>query len=79
MSKPRRAERLKARDDRLQRHPRVLVAAHDAYTALRELIHSIEDGSLNLDYLALDTADPLVADVEAFVKTYRKLYGSPVR
>jgi len=43
------------------------------------LIHSIEDGSLNLDYLALDTADPLVADVEAFVKTYRKLYGSPVR
>jgi bisphosphoglycerate-dependent phosphoglycerate mutase len=64
---------------RLQRHPRVLVAAHHAYTALRELIHGIEDGSLDLDYLALDTADPLVADVEAFVKAYHKRYGSRVR
>jgi len=66
-------------DPRLQLHPHLLVVAHDAYTALRELIHSIEDGSLDLDRLALDTADPLVADVEAFVKAYRMKYGSPVR
>lgn len=66
-------------DPRLQLHPGLLVVAHDAYTALRDMIHAVEDGSLNLDRLALDTTDPLVADVEAFVKAYHKRYGSPVR
>jgi hypothetical protein len=51
--------------------------AHEAIAALWNFIDTVmphvDDGT------PLDIADPLVAEVETFVKAYRKRYGSPVR
>ncbi len=58
----------------------VFSEAVQAQIALGEFIWRTSDkGDLDLDRLALDTTDPLVAEVEAFVKGYRKLYGDPVK
>jgi hypothetical protein len=58
---------------------RLFQGAVDAVGALDAFAKLVRSGDLNLDHLNLDTADPLVADVEAFVHSYRKLYGDPVR
>ncbi len=55
------------------------LTALTAMRAAEEFVNSVESGVLDFDNLALDTADPLVCEVEAFVKAYRKQYGDPTR
>ncbi len=51
----------------------------NALRALQVFYSMTEEGSLDLDRLDLDRADPLVARVEQFVRAYRKVHGRPVR
>jgi len=55
--------------------------AHEAIAALWNFIDTVWPHIVDDDKhgLPLDTADPLVCEVEEFVKAYRELYGSPVR
>ena len=57
----------------------VFQGALDALNSCEDFVHLVSSGRLNLESLALDTADPLIAEIEGFVKAYRKAYGSPVR
>ncbi len=57
----------------------VFAGALAAGEACKDFVYLVGTERLDLDNMALDTADPLVETVETFVKTYRKLYGDPVR
>jgi hypothetical protein len=53
--------------------------AHKAIGALQAFIDSVMPHVDDKHGISLDTADPLVAEVEAFVTAYKALYGSPIR
>ena len=57
----------------------LIADAQQAAAALRCYIDSVMPDADKRHGIALDTADECVGEVEAFVKAYRKLYGSPVR
>jgi hypothetical protein len=54
-------------------------SAFKAMRACEEFVNSVEAGAIDLNYMALATADPLVLEVERFVASYEARFGRRLR